>query len=478
MGVLYPGSLIAVISGTAEQATLVLKKIDTDFKKYPDIMREIDANGHAAVAQSRSKGKCIQKNGSQIESYSIGTFRGIRAKIIVIDEAPEVRKNDLETIAKPVRNTTREICVQLGFPDYPSKMVSITSACLKSNYFYEAFVDTLRRISKGEKNCFACALDYRAAARVGITSMRFFEEEKRTMPESKFDMEYGSIFIGAESGSVFPYELTEKCRVLKEVEVSMPGRSTAKYVMGVDLATSSAKHADNAVIVLVKLIECENGTYIKKLVFIRSYHGKRLDSLATEVRKQLVKFPNTEKIVIDCRGLGDAFPAFLSQPWIDPETNKEYPPLVPDNEHSLIHNALPILRPVIANNTINHQMVNITTIALEQQSVELPISSRFILDNRITEADDDDKEDPKRLTMQEKAVFVEADALQVEMGNIVSKATGAGSVIYDVAKSTQHKDRYSALGMALLYVNELEDMRKKLIYQNQSNVVVGVVSRF
>lgn len=33
MGVLYPGSLIAVISGTAEQATLVLKKIDDYFVK-------------------------------------------------------------------------------------------------------------------------------------------------------------------------------------------------------------------------------------------------------------------------------------------------------------------------------------------------------------------------------------------------------------------------------------------------------------
>lgn len=115
--------------------------------------------------------------------------------------------------------------------------------------------------------------------------MSFFEEEKRTMPESKFSMEYGSIFLGAEAGSVFPYELTEKCRVLKEVETSMPAKSTAEYVMGVDLATSSAKHADNAVIVLVKLIECENGSYIKKLVFIRSYHGKRLDALANEVRK-------------------------------------------------------------------------------------------------------------------------------------------------------------------------------------------------
>lgn len=176
--------------------------------------------------------------------------------------------------------------------------------------------------------------------------------------------------------------------------------------------------------------------------------------------------------------MGDAFPVFLSQPWTDPETNKEYPPLVPDNEHSVIHNAIPLLRPVIANNTMNHQMVSATTIALEQQSLELPISSRYILENRVA-ANDDDSDDPtKKLTKEEKAIFIEADALQIEMGNIVAKETGSGSIIYDVAKSTQHKDRYSALGMALKYIADIEDMRKQSIYQKQDCNVIGVVCSF
>jgi len=178
---------------------------------------------------------------------------------------------------------------------------------------------------------------------------------------------------------------------------------------------------------------------------------------------------------VDCRGLGDAFPAFLSQPWIDPETNKEYPPLVSDDDHSLIHNAVPLLRPVIANNTLNHQMVSATTIALEQQAIELPISSRFILDNRIAWDDDDVDEALKKLTKEEKAVFIEADMLQIEMGNIVAKETGSGSIVYDVAKSTQHKDRYSALGMALKYISEIEEQRKRKYIQAANSMCIGVV---
>ena len=193
-----------------------------------------------------------------------------------------------------------------------------------------------------------------------------------------------------------------------------------------------------------------------------------------------MKFPNVDKIVFDHRGLGDAFPQFLSQPWTDPETNKEYPPLVIDTEISSIRNALPLLRPVIANVSVNQQMVSATTIALEQGSVELPISSRMILDNRLMKREDDDEQEDtsRKLTMEEKAIFVEVDALQVEMGNIVSKETSSGAVIYDVAKSTQHKDRYSSIAMGLRYIAELEEKRKRKISYGASAPCIGVVTRF
>ena len=135
MGVLYPGSLIAVVSGTAEQATLIVKKIQDYFIRNPEIMREIQCDGHRPVQLSRNKGICTLKNGSKIESYSVGTMRGNRAKIMVIDESPEVKADDLDAVIGPVRNTKRDICHQRGIADYPSKTISITSACLKSNYF-------------------------------------------------------------------------------------------------------------------------------------------------------------------------------------------------------------------------------------------------------------------------------------------------------------------------------------------------------
>ena len=363
MGVLYPGSLIAVVSGTAEQATLIVKKIQDYFIRNPEIMREIQCDGHRPVQLSRNKGICTLKNGSKIESYSVGTMRGNRAKIMVIDESPEVKADDLDAVIGPVRNTKRDICHQRGITDYPSKTVSITSACLKSNYFYAMFVSALRDFAKGSTGSFACALDYRSAARVGITDMEFFRKEQRKMPEAKFAMEYGSVFVGAESGSMFPYDLTEGCRTLRQVEYAQPSGSSSDYVIGVDLATSTDRKADNAVICVIKLADMENGAYLKKLVYLRSYHGKRLDALAEEVRRTFSRFPRTTRIVFDHRGLGDAFPQFLAQPWIDPESGKEYPPWTLDDERTIIHNAVPILRSVKASAQINQQLVSCLRVA-------------------------------------------------------------------------------------------------------------------
>ena len=211
-------------------------------------------------------------------------MRGNRAKVMVIDESPEVKADDLDAVIGPVRNTKRDICHQRGIADYSSKTVSITSACLKSNYFYAMFMGALREFSRGSASNFACSLDYRSAARVGITEMEFFLKEQKKMPEAKFAMEYGSIFVGAEAGSMYPYDLTESCRMLRQVEYAQPKGSTSNYIMGVDLATSSEKTADNAVICILKLVELENGSYLKKLVYMRSYHGKRLDALADEIR--------------------------------------------------------------------------------------------------------------------------------------------------------------------------------------------------
>ena len=476
MGVLYPGSLIAVISSTAEQAVLVIKKIEDKFLGYPDVLREINASRHNKPVQiNPHKGTCSLKSGSEISSYSMGTLRGNRAKILICDEAPEIPKNDLDAVAKPIMNETRDICIQRGIEDYDSKIISITSACLKNNYFYTSFINIMKRMAAGDKNCFAWAMTYKEAVREGISKQSFFDDQRSGMTEEKFMMEYESKFLGAAEGAVFPFDLTERCRTLEDVEIAQPAKSTIEYVMSLDIATSSASNADNAALTTFKLVELDNGGYMKQVVRIQTFHGLRLDALAREVRKNLVRFPNTVKVIVDVRGLGDAFPQFMNKPWTDPETGKEYPPLVPDDEVSLIDGAVPLIRKFISNNLLNQQMVSAVTIALEQESIQFPISSRYIVNNKIAERDGESDGAGKKLTVAERAIFIEADALQIEMGNIVGRQGANGNVIYDSVKSTGHKDRYSSLAMGVHYISGLEEERKKRLLRGNAPMVYGIV---
>ena len=471
--VLYPGTICAVVSGTAAQATLVLQKLKLIADQNPNLANELSANNARSLVQlAKDKGKCTFKNGSYIESFSIESMRGNRAKIIVLDETALIPQEEQDAVVAPVKNYRRDISFNFKFQDFPSKTVCTTSACPKANTFYNDFMRVLKDMAKGEPGAFACALDYRAAAANGITDMDFFMKEKEKMPDATFQVEYGSKFIGSDAGSAFPFDLTAKCRTLETIEMEQPKNSKARYVLCLDIATSRAKGSDNSCLVVEKFTEKSDGSFAKKLVNIRTFNGEPLDFLCGVVRVYYhIRFPNAEKIVYDARGIGDSFDRFFDKEWIDPVSGKEYPPLVVDDQPSANPNAEQALHPFRAVNNLNQRIYSNLRLALEKETIELPMQERIIRSKQI------EIEDPsKRLSEKEYAIFLEADALQIEMGNIVEKTSASGNKTYDVPKATQHKDRYSALAMANDYISELEKESMRL--NKRGPVCVGITGGF
>lgn len=469
---LYPGTIVAVCSGTAAQATLVFGKIKMLAEQNKNIANELSSNGARTLVQlSKDKGKCSFKNGSTMESFALDSMRGLRAKIIIVDEALEMDQEALDAIVSPLKNYRRDISYNYSFKDFASKSISITSACEKNNTFYEDFKRVVREMSKGNRNAFACALDFHAAIDDGITDADYFEKERARMPASVFQMEYGSIFLGATNNSAFPYELTDRCRTLEKIELEQPKNSKSQYVISLDIATSEAKDADNAIISVVKYTEKSDGSFAKKLVNMRSFHGKGLDTLANEIRKVYhLRFPNAVRIIYDARGLGDSFSKFLDEPWIDPATGKEYPALVHDDDQVIIANALPVLHAVRAVQSINQRIATNLRVMLEKRTLELPVSSRVI------QAKKTDAENPESISMEELAVYLETDALQFEMGNIVAKVSASGNYIYDTPRASMHKDRYSSLAYACDYIAELEETNMKKY--KRGPICIGFATKF
>lgn len=97
--------------------------------------------------------------------------------------------------------------------------------------------------------------------------------------------------------------------------------------------------------------------------------------------------------------------------------------------------------------------------------------------SRVIQAKQAEIEDAtKRMSSYELMVFIEADALQFEMGNIVSKVGASGNVLYDTARVNQHKDRYSSLAMGNDYICELE--KENIKKYKRGPVCVGLASNF
>ena len=471
LGSLYPGTKILVVAPTADQATRIAEKIRDLANENANIANEIKpTNARTYVSISKDSSTCTLKNGSMIESVAIGSARSRRAKLVIVDEARDVDMEILKAVVSPTRNETRYNCRAYGFEDYPSKLVYITSACPKSFEFYKEFERILQKRARGDKKYFACALHYKTPLQEGLTSEEYYEGERESLPEITFKMEYESKFIGASENSAFPYELVQSCRTLNNVEMEQPKGSKSRYILSLDIATSKAKGSDNSILMIHKFTEKKDGSFNRQLVHIRSYNGQPLDYLAEQVREYFhIRFPNSEKIVYDARGLGDSFDRFFDKAWIGPD-GKEYPPLVVDDEPLTNPDAVQALHPFRAVNTLNQRIYTNLRVALEKQTIELPNSSRIIKDKLMS------MEESKRMSREEFANFIEADALQIEMGNVVAKMGTSGNVIYDVPKNTMHKDRYSSLAMGNDYISELE--KESIRLHKHGPVCVGVVGGF
>ena len=472
LGSLYPGTSILVVAPTADQATRVAEKIRDLVNENENFKNEIKpTNAKTFVSVSKDESTVTLKNGSTICSVPIGRARSRRAKMVIVDEARDVDMQVLRSVVNPTRNETRYNARTFGFEDFDSKLVYITSACPKSYAFYKEFERIVQERARGNKAYFACVLHYKTPIAEGLTKPSFYEEERRANPEATFAMEYESKFLGGSDNSAFPFELVQKCRTLNVIEMAQPKGSKSRYIISLDIATSKAKGSDNSILMVHKFFEKKDGTFARKIVHIRSYKGKPLDYLAEEVRKYYhVLFPNSEKIVFDARGVGDSFARFFDKEWIDVESGREYPPLVVDDEPSYNPDALPALHPFRAINTLNQRIYTNLRVALEQSNIELPNSYRFIKDQQSEISEN------KRMSKEELAIFIESDALQIEMGNVVAKPGANGNVLYDVPKSGMHKDRYSSLAMGNDYISELEKENIKL--HRHGTPCIGVVSNF
>jgi len=502
--ILYSTTPVLIVSKTQTQACLTLNFLRTFAGKYPNLQRELAS----PVRITKAGGFVEFKNGSTISALAMSTdgsnLRGLRKKVILIDEASWVKSEVITSVLMPILSFKRDIWWEKnkeGFEDFESKLFETSSAYLKSCDFFTRFTGTLRAMAGHEDsdktknvppntNVFASALNYEVALRTGAKTKEEIDACKNSMPLSSFSMEWGSCFLGSENGSYFPYDLTEPCRTFEGAELFQPkGSSESRYILALDVATSQEETSDNAALTIIKISPAlgkngrEDGTFNKYLVYIRTFHGYGQEALAIEVRKMCVRFPKIERIVVDARAIGEGVVALLNFPYVS--EGVEYKPFVRDDIGYTGTSAIPIVRSFIGTNKLNNRAVTKTRLYFENRSLHLPIQSANMSREleSVLEFDEDigkkvTSKIPREVLLEEVAIYKESDALQNECSTIVPKISVSGNTVYDTALTTQHKDRFSSLMMNLEYIATLEDANRELYNNGTENMCMGIAMTF
>lgn len=458
LAVLYPDIRICCVSGSGHQSTLVLKKIRDLYNAQEPLRREIK---HIKIA--RDQGSIRFNNGSEIYSRAMGSdgsgLRGGRNRVLFIDEGLLVPDKPIEEAAKPTLTNPREIITILrgqGYEidDMPGKIIECSSGCYRFQDHYKRWKKVIDKMVEGDRSSFGLCLSYKIGLYHNIIEKSVIEAEKINKTPVIFALEYGCQHIGVNGAGFYRYDLIAKQRVLETVEVFQTPKTKARYILSCDIATSTAKGSDNAAMAIIKFTEREDGTFNKKLVCMRTHNGKSLKDLSDEIRKITISFPNIEKIIIDVNGLGEGIPSLLQNDYHDPETGKDYPPLIDeDADVSSSSAAIPIIHKYRGDNASNNRGALSIKMFLENGTLELPVPS--VMAQNFVE-DEEIKMD-RDLLLEERAIFSDVDALQHELVNIRQYRTAGNTIRYDIpSRGKNHKDRYSALMMACLWLYDLE----------------------
>lgn len=475
VSILYPNVKCGIASGNSQQArNVIIQKIKGELSKNETIAREINF----PIRTGADDCYCEFKNGSEIRAITLAQDRGgdsarsWRFNYLLVDEARLVKDDIIETILIPMTKTKRQNALKWK-QNEKGKVIFISSAYLKTSSLYKRFKYHYEQMIDGNKNYIAMCFPYQVGIQAGLFGEDDIEQElsKPSMTKDKFAYEYEGIFVGSSGESYFPYELTNECRVLERPELEQPKKSNSIYIITHDVAVSDAKGSDNACTHVIKLKPRPDGTYLKQIVFTKVVNGMPLNKQRDMLRELLhLKFPNTERILVDAQGAGAGLPSLFYESWEyrDERTGKvtEYPPLIQDDDEvgiKTIEGALPIIRAIHGMNNFVNLYYPYMKACFENHTLELLKQSEEI----------DTLYKQGQLTLDEYEQYIQHDILQSELSNIKQDFTNAEKMTYTrIVKSTK-RDRATSLMYGLSICCEMENENKNKIYKKQTKTNVS-----
>lgn len=259
------------------------------------------------------------------------------------------RKDLLDSVIAPMRYVRPAPFRQL--PQYQhvqeeSKMISISSAGLKKNWWYQYTLSQIWIQCFGDKSgiqskdevCFM-AFDYLTSLEHHIKTAKEIAAERKTSDYISFSTEYQNLPYGIDESAFFAYEEFDDARVLKKAfypkrpeEVAsgrqrykMPKQQGEIRLVGVDLASSAAKGSDNSSFVLGRLIPTRKG-YKRQIVYVETHNGVGAPAQALRIRQLMTDF-EADMLIMDFRNLGTSIFNIMTDVIHDDVRGVDYPPI-------------------------------------------------------------------------------------------------------------------------------------------------------
>jgi len=289
-----------------------------------------------------------------------------------------------------------------------------------------------------------------------------------TTSATAFAMNYESRWVGTTDGALVNISKLLSLRTLTKVELECPKDSRGnfllnEYVIGVDVARSSAQSNNKTAIVVLKIIRNPKGLIrqIQLVNIIEPPYGLTFKEQSIVIKKLFYKYGGNQDlsksrvkaVVVDGNGLGKGLIDRLLEDVTDPETNNELGCFntINTDQKPDVENAIEIVYDLISSG-INGDIIRVFIDYVETERLKLLKVNDNIKKSSVYGDDNLIDEERARLHTQH---------LIDEISNLKLKTTSKSITVEQTLKKID-KDKYSALVYGLYYIflfleKEIED---------------------
>jgi len=458
--IFFPDVNLSMSAQTKENAASISEDKHKELvKKFPLLVNEI-----TKVSHSKDSVEVIFKSGG---TYSIlanaQSTKGQRRHRLNVEESALLNNELFKDVLEPVVNVPRRTIGEQSIisPYELNGMINfVTTSGYRGSDEFNRILNMINEMAE-LKGKVVLGASWELPCHYGRGETRnqlLAKKNDPTTSATAFAMNYESKWVGATDGALVNISKLLNLRTLPKVELGCPKDSRGnfelnEYILGVDVARSSAQSNNKTAIVVLKIIRNPKGLIrqIQLVNIVEPPNGLNFKEQSIIVKRLFKKYGGNEDsnksrvkaIVVDGNVIGKGLIDRLLEDVTDPDTNEELgcfdtinTDQKPDHEKSV-----KIIYDLTATG-INDEIIRTFIDYVETEKLKLLKINDEIKKTSVYGDDSLVEEEKARLHTQ---------YLIDEVSNLKLKKTKNSITVEQVQKKID-KDRYSALAYALYYI--------------------------